>query len=166
MSDIQIGVLSDTHLSGPNDIFRKQVRTCFANVSIIIHAGDLTDISILEVFKDKEIHAVHGNMCDHSAYSSLPDHTILEVGPYRIAITHGARAGLNIEEKLYNDFFPIDCIIYGHTHQPVCHHTGQVLFMNPGSFTRTSRYGAPGTYGIIEIGKKLSGKIYEIPRVE
>ncbi|MBU0484874.1 MAG: metallophosphatase family protein [Proteobacteria bacterium] len=166
MSDIKIGVLSDTHLARPDDTFRQQVKACFAKVSIIIHAGDLTDVSILEVFADKEIHAVHGNMCEASAYKALPGRKIIEVGPYRIAITHGAGVGSNIEETLYDYFFPIDCIIYGHTHQPVCHQTGRVLFMNPGSFTRTSRYGAPGTYGILEVGDKLSGAIYEIPRAQ
>ena len=60
---IHIGILSDTHLNSCTDSFRRQVNTVYAECSIILHAGDLPNISILEAFSGKEVHAVHGNMC-------------------------------------------------------------------------------------------------------
>jgi len=40
-----------------------------------------------------------------------------------------------------------------------------VLYFNPGSFLPTSRYGSPGTYGILEIGDDIKGFIYEVPNL-
>jgi hypothetical protein len=36
--------------------------------------------------------------------------------------------------------------------------------MNPGSFMATGRYGAAGTYGILDVGDSLTGRILEVPR--
>ena len=52
--NIKIGVLSDTHMIRPTDAFRDQAARCFADVSVILHAGDLTALSVLDVFNDKE----------------------------------------------------------------------------------------------------------------
>ncbi len=159
---IRIGVLSDTHLSRPTDLFVDQVAACFSDADVIFHAGDLTDLSILSVFKGKEVHAVHGNMCVHDAYKSLPRKKIVEIRGFRFGITHGAGYFMNIEEHLWDAFDLVDCIVYGHTHRPVCHKKGAVLFVNPGSFVTKSRYGTPGTYATIDVGDKLIGKIHEV----
>jgi predicted phosphodiesterase len=39
---------------------------------------------------------------------------------------------------------------------------GKTLFVNPGSFSGTGRYGASGTYAIITVGKKLAAKIHTV----
>ena len=59
--------------------------------------------------------------------------------------------------------FPnVDCIVYGHTHIAVNHRFGKTLFVNPGSFQSTGRYGASGSYAILNIDKNgLSAKLYE-----
>jgi putative phosphoesterase len=159
---ITIGVLSDTHLTGPSQLFREKVKHCFAEVDMILHAGDLTQISVLEVFGNKKIHAVHGNMCGYQAQIDLPAKKIIEVSGFQIALTHGASFSRNVEEQLYSEFGPVDCIVYGHTHRAVSHWVGKTLFINPGSFSATGRYGASGTYAIISVGEKLSGKIHTV----
>lgn len=161
---MKIGVLSDTHISSPTEIFVAQTARCFADCQVIFHAGDLTDLSILSVFKDKELYAVHGNMCQPSSHQNLPTQTVIELAGFRFGLTHGMRYRHNVEENLINDFDEVDCIVSGHTHIPVCHRLFDVLFMNPGSFMGTGRYGAPGTYGILEVGEGLSGRILEVPR--
>ncbi len=163
MALTKVGILSDTHLTRPNHLFREFVDACFSDIPIILHAGDLTDISILESFAGKEIHAVHGNMCNPSSRSTLPSKKVITLGGFRIGITHGLGYSYNPEDYLVNEFDTVDCIVYGHTHIPVCHKTGDVLFINPGSFTATSRYGSPGSYAILEIGKNLSGTLCEVP---
>ncbi len=163
---IKIGILSDTHLSGPNELFKKHAQACFSDVDIIFHAGDLTELTILSVFNGKELHAVHGNMCGYSAYNALPEKKVIQAGNFTIALTHGADCGYNdIEECLWNEFAPIDCIVYGHTHQPVCHKKGPILFINPGSFSLRTRYGTVGTYAILEVGEKLHGEIHELESI-
>lgn len=159
----RIGILSDTHLSSPSPWFIKQVQLAFADCSIILHAGDLTDISILTVFEGKEVHAVHGNMCDTSSYHTLPTDKIISIEGYSIGLCHGAGARHTIEERMWNLFPAVDCIVYGHTHIAVNHRLADTLFINPGSFASSGRYGSPGSYAILSIDKKgLSASLYQL----
>lgn len=159
---IRIGVLSDTHLSGPTEQYRRQVQECFAAADIIFHAGDLTDLMVLDVFGDRVVHGVCGNMCSVAASQALPRMKTIQVGDFSFGLAHGAGFGHDIEARLWNEFAPVDCIVYGHTHRAVCHRSGPVLFVNPGSFMRASRYGSPGTYAIIEVGEQLRAAVHEI----
>jgi len=161
---IKAGILSDTHLTQTDDIFKKQVELCFADCDVIIHAGDLTNIAVLDVFNGKTVHAVHGNMCDASAYHALPDKKRIDFKGFSIGLAHGVNLGRDIEVGLINLFADADCIIYGHTHHPVCRRYGHILVINPGTFTGTGRYGAPGTYAVLEAGGELRATIHEVPR--
>ena len=147
----QIGILSDTHLSSNSERFRLQVEAAFASCDTIIHAGDLTDHAILEAFGDREVYAVHGNMCSSRTRQLLPESLLLSIGGFTIAVCHGAGMYGDIEQHLFERFPRADCVIYGHTHQPVQHYFGSVLFINPGSFKRTSNYGHPGTYALLSV---------------
>ncbi len=162
---IKAGVLSDTHLSRPDSRFKKQIKQCFHSCDVIIHAGDLTDLSVLEVFQDKPVYAVHGNMCDSATQNRHPEQLLFTLNRFTIGLTHGARLGYDIESSLWDLFPEADCMIYGHTHRPICHYRGKVLFLNPGSFQTTGRYGAPGTFAILEIGEQLQARIFEIPQI-
>ena len=152
---ITIGVISDTHLIEPNKWFREKALLCFADADIILHAGDLTSLSVLDIFSGKTVHAVHGNMCGPKTRETLPSSKIIDAGNFRIALVHGVGFMPNIEDRLFDAFAPIDCIVYGHTHKPVCRRYGPTLMVNPGSFTIT------GTYGIITVeDKSIKGKIH------
>ncbi len=159
---IRAGILSDTHLRGLNSHFSQVVEQCFADCDVIIHAGDLTDISILEIFSDKKVYAVHGNMCNSSTSTSLPEKRVFQLNDFTIGLTHGAGLGHDIESALWDYFPEADCMIYGHTHRPVCHHVAKKLIINPGSFQETGRYGAPGTFAILEAGDTLRATIHEV----
>lgn len=160
---LKAGILSDTHLVRPDDQFTRLVDHCFSDCSVIIHAGDLTNTSVLEVFGKREVHAVHGNMCDASSYRSLPREETFQLGDFMIGLTHGAQLGRDIELNMWNIFPEVDCMIYGHTHRAVCHRQGGVLVVNPGSFRSTGRWGSPGTYVILEAGETLQAAIHEVP---
>ena len=158
---ITVGVLSDTHLIQPDKWFRDKVQQCFTNADIILHAGDLTSLSVLEAFAGKTVHAVHGNMCSPKTREMLPASKIIEVEGFHIALVHGAGYMPNIEDKLYNAFAPVECIVYGHTHRPNCQRYGPTLMVNPGSFMVTS------TYAIITIEQKsMEAKIYSLERAQ
>jgi putative phosphoesterase len=156
-----IGILSDSHLQAPNDMYRQQCARAFAHCEQIIHAGDLTDLSVLSVFEGKKVHAVHGNMCNAEATARLGKKMSITVGNFSIAISHGAGARHNIEERVFQLFPEADCIVFGHSHQPVCHYFGKTLMINPGSFQSTGRYGATGSYGLLHIGEQsIKGSIH------
>ena len=154
---ITIGVLSDTHLNEPDKWFREKAQRCFADADMILHAGDLTSLSVLDVFAEKTVHTVYGNMCGPKTRATLPASKIIEVGNFRLALVHGYGYMPNIEDRLFDAFAPIDCIVYGHTHKPVCNRYGPTLIVNPGSFTIT------GTYGIIKVDdRSMEGRIQSV----
>lgn len=159
----RIGILSDTHLSQPLPWFIKRVKEAFQDCSIILHAGDLTDLSVLDVFKGKIIHAVHGNMCLNSSRQNLPTSKLITIEGYTIGLCHGAGARHNIEERMWDLFPTVNCIVYGHSHIPVNHRVANTLFINPGSFQSTGRYGAPGSYAILTIDNDgLHGTLHQL----
>lgn len=154
---ITIGVLSDTHLIEPDGWFRQKAAQCFAAADIILHAGDLTSLAVLDVFAGKTVHGVHGNMCSPKTRKVLPASSIITAGNFRLGLIHGAGYLYNIEDRLFDLFAPIDCIVYGHTHKAVCHRYGPTLMVNPGSFTGS------GTYGVITVdGESLTAKIHTV----
>jgi len=158
---ITIGVLSDTHLIEPDKWFKEKAQHCFADADMILHAGDLTSLSVLDVFAGKTVYAVHGNMCGPKTCQTLPASRIIDVENLKIILTHGVGYMHNTEERLFDAFGPIDCIVYGHTHKPVCHRYGPTLMVNPGSFTATGPYGSSGTYAIITVDhNSMDGKIH------
>jgi putative phosphoesterase len=129
---MRIGILSDTH-----GRLHPQIYDLFAQVDVILHAGDVEDLMILEELKDfGEVHAVGGN-CD-SPTPDLPETWTGVLGGLRIAMTHGhlvSHRG-HLEDGLVAQFrgFRPDLIVHGHTHQArlIRHSTG-VQILNPGA---------------------------------
>jgi uncharacterized protein len=167
---IHIGILSDTHLSSCPDFFRAQAQRAFGGCDIILHAGDLTDMAVLDTFGGKIVYAVHGNMCNPASRQLLPNRRLITIGGHRIGIFHGAWGPRHtVEERAWAMFPKADCIVYGHTHQAVCHRIGSILFINPGSFLGTGLFGAPGTYAILDIDEQaekpdgLRAAIHQLP---
>jgi putative phosphoesterase len=160
---IKAGILSDTHLSSADDEFIRLTKQCFADCEVIIHAGDLTSIAVLDAFAGKLVYAVHGNMCDVGSFLGLPRQTTFQLDRFTIGLVHGSGLGLDIEQQLWSLFSDVDCMIYGHTHRPVCHRRGGVLIINPGIFRSTGPYGSPGTYAILEASRELRAAIHQVP---
>jgi hypothetical protein len=159
-----IGILSDTHLIHCDMDFLHDINIAFSECEIIIHAGDLTDLSLLKAFHGKNVYAVHGNMCNVQTMKSLPAQRMITIEGFTIGICHGAGNRHNIEDRMLTLFPEADCIIYGHTHNPTCHKVGSILIINPGSFQHTGQYGASGTYALLHItDQQLSAKIHERP---
>jgi putative phosphoesterase len=148
---IKAGILSDTHLTTVTPLYQQLAQRAFSDCDVIIHAGDITNSVILDIFQGKTLHAVHGNMCSSLTRQRFHETKVIHIGDYTIGLCHGAGARHNIEERLWAHFADVDCIIYGHTHQPVCEHKGGVLFINPGSFHCTGPYGSPASYATLEI---------------
>lgn len=148
-----IGVLSDTHLSHVDDQFKSHTESAFSQCDTIVHAGDLTNREILDVFSDKKLYAVHGNMCGFTTRTALPESKTFTINGYKFGLYHGDGLGDDIESGLIARFSDADCIIFGHTHRPLVQQFGPVLLVNPGSFRGTGRYGSSGTYAIITINE-------------
>jgi hypothetical protein len=102
-------------------------------------------------------------MCSSAGLQALPRKKIITVGNFTIGIIHNTGYAYDFEDQLALEFDTVDCIVYGHTHRPICHKSGGILYINPGSFQSTGRFGAPGTFAILEAGAKLSASLYKVP---
>ena len=158
---MKIGIVSDTHsLALP-----PQMLEDFSNVDLIVHAGDFCcweDLGRLK--KIKEVQAVYGNMDDVKIRRFFPRKQILKFGAVAVGLFHGDGPAPAAMENVKAEFAKekVDCIIFGHSHQPLNKTIEQVLFFNPGSPNDTIR--APYcSYGILEIiDQKIVGKIVKV----
>lgn len=161
---MKIGVISDTHISGPIDELRSLADDVFADVSMILHAGDLTRISVLDAFPGKEVVAVAGNMDRYDVTSRLQKKEIVEVGCYRIGLIHGWGSQKGLEDRIIHCFEDVHVIVYGHTHKPSNHINSGILMFNPGAFSGSHPFGHNRSVGVLTISETegISGTIINI----
>jgi len=155
---MKIGVISDTHLNTFDDRLEKIVEDHFHDVDLVLHAGDIVDLELLDVFKGGEVYAVSGNMDHASVREIFPEKRIVEVEGRRIGLIHGWGSPHGLEEKILREFEDVECIVYGHTHRAVNEIKDGVLLFNPGSPT-DRRFAKHNSVGILDIGKEIVGTI-------
>ncbi len=158
---IKIGVLSDTHLHGVTREFREIYDKYLSDKDIILHAGDLVSTDIVDFLSGKDFHGVYGNMDPVEVKELLPAKKIIELGPYRLGITHGWGSSVGLEGRIRPEFQNVDVIVYGHSHHPVNHVKEGVLLFNPGTATGFSSDGTH-TIGILELGDTIHGDIIRV----
>jgi len=159
---MKIGVISDTHMSKPAPELYELQHTVFADVSMILHAGDLTEFEVLDAFSDKEVVAVCGNMDSHIVRNRLPSKTVLEIEGFRIGITHGLGTPFRMPKKVVGAFDGVDAIIYGHTHRPDNKVRDGILFFNPGAYSGGFLFVRKRSVGILTLGETISGQIIKL----
>jgi hypothetical protein len=161
---IKIGVISDTHIYFPEDL-PQQILDAFAGVDLILHAGDLVSLAVLEGLKKITPHvkAVWGNMDLADVKQTLTEKEIIQIKSFSIGLTHGRGAPSNLIQTVKEVFNneKIDCIVYGHSHSPCNEIYQDILFFNSGSPT-DKIYTPYNSYGILEISKKIEGRIIKI----
>lgn len=133
---IRIGVLADTHLTGEGAARRFLATLAekhFAEVALVLHAGDIVDPGLLSAFAPTPVYAVRGNMDPASA--DTPPRRVVVVAGLRIGLIHGWGAPDGIIERVVREFAdtPLDVLVFGHTHEPCCRRQDGVLLFNPGS---------------------------------
>lgn len=158
---MKIGVLSDTHLHNYSLELKRIVDKHFGDVDMVIHAGDIVEMEVLDAFLTKKIEAVAGNMDPASVRNHFPVKKIIKFGAFKIGLIHGWGSPVGLENRISNEFSEIDCLVYGHTHYPVNQVINGILFFNPGSATG-KRFPKINTVGILEISERITGKIIEI----
>ncbi|MDD2670766.1 MAG: metallophosphoesterase family protein [Syntrophales bacterium] len=155
---MKIGVVSDTHLKGYDERLKRIADKYFADAGLILHAGDLVDLRVLDAFSGREVRAVHGNMDPGETRGALPEKTVVEAGGFRIGLIHGWGSPFGLGRKLRKEFADIDCLVYGHSHYPDNRRDG-ILYFNPGSAAGNLMWTGK-TIGMLEIGENgISGRI-------
>lgn len=161
---IKIGVISDTHVHSFCDLPKKLIDG-LKDVELILHAGDLDTLNVLEGLKTivPEVKAVWGNMDPPKVKKALPEVEIIKIGKFNIGLTHGYGAPFSLKEAVRAKFKnkSVDCIVYGHSHSPYNKIEEGILFFNPGS--PIDKFFVPyNSYGILEIDTEIKGKIIRL----
>ena len=157
----RIGVLSDTHLDGPDAGLEELAARHFSDVDLIIHAGDMVNLSVLDIFADldKNVIAVYGNMDGPEVRRAYPAQRIIQIEELQIGIMHGWGSPHGIRHRILNAFEHVDAIVYGHTHEAFSGTESGIFFFNPGSPT-DSRFTSSRSVGIITVqGHSIQGDI-------
>jgi hypothetical protein len=131
-------------------------------VDLIFHAGDILEMSIIEQLSEvADTIAVWGNMDHPDVTGVLPARRFVEVGGFKIGLTHGQGGPSGIVERVASEFRDVDCIIFGHTHNALVRELNGVLFFNPGSPT-DRKFTERNTLGILEITDRIVPRIIDV----
>lgn len=156
-----IGVISDTHIPARSYEIPNKIFDVFKNVDLILHAGDIESLDVIEKLeKIAPVTAVHGN-CDPNL--GLNDFEILSIDNLKIGLTHGIVYPKGDEQQLYYKAkeLDVDILISGHTHQAMIKQIDDILLLNPGSPTQP-RLTDP-TVMLLEINdSKVDAKIIKV----
>jgi putative phosphoesterase len=117
-----IGVISDTH-----GLLRPEAIAALSGSNLIIHAGDVGSLNVLEELRRiAPLTAVRGNV-DHGDWAEqLPRTAVAEAEGRRLLILHDLH-------ELDPAATGYDAIISGHSHQPREEVRNGVLYLNPGA---------------------------------
>ena len=159
----KIGVISDTHIPIAAQKLPAEIFKIFKDVDMILHAGDLVDISVLrDLSKLAETHAVCGNMDPAELQRQLPEKEVVRVGKFSIGLIHGHGAPFNLMNRIKGEFDQkVDAIVYGHSHSPVNEYRDGILFFNPGSPTDLI-FAKYKSCGMLTISNKIEGRIIKL----
>jgi len=149
---MKIGVIADTHIPASAKEIPGKVYEYFKECDLIIHAGDVVDMAVIEELSAlSEVKAVYGNMDSYEVKQRLPEKMILTAAGKKIGVVHGKGPSFNIL-RMVRKAFPQkpDVIIFGHSHIAYNEKTGGTLFFNPGSPTDRV-FAKYCSFGIIEI---------------
>lgn len=157
---MRIGLIADTHITQAGRELPYQVKEAFQDVELILHAGDLIVLSVLDYLENiAPVFATRGN-----GDSGLPaDPRLTET---RLLTICGKRIGLchyleplgdltDIMERCFNS--AVDIIVFGDTHMANIETRGGVLLINPGS-TSLPR-GLVGALGSVVILDVTDGEV-------
>jgi len=155
---MKIGVIADTHLTKFPEHLGERITKHFKDVDMIFHAGDVVELGALDIFSDKEIKLVAGNMDSSLIQQSAPTKQVISIEGFKVGLIHGWGSPTGIEDRIIKEFDEIDILVYGHTHSASSSTKGGVIFFNPGSPT-DKRFAITNTIGILEIGERIFPKI-------
>lgn len=149
----RVGIVADSHVGEFLAELPAGVMRALAGCDVILHAGDICDIAVLDQLgRIGPVHAVAGDH-DTGRAANLPRDLVVEVAGRRIGLTHGRRARMidtavtlahvvagrrlrwraGLHKALRRRFAEIDCLVYGHWHEPALGRVGSVVCFSPGA---------------------------------
>ncbi len=145
---MRVLIVSDTHSNHAN---LKKVLKMERPRDLLIHLGDSEGCeSYIEEIAECPVEIVSGN-CDF--FSSLSQEKILEIGKYKVMITHGHYYNVNVGiEDIKKEAVGRGCdiVMFGHTHRPFLDYSKNLIVLNPGSMSYPRQEGKCPSYAVME----------------
>lgn len=168
-----IGLISDTHIRIPGyraglssltaEELPLEVKVAFAGVDLILHAGDIYTLPVLDDLETvAPVIAAEGDDDPFESVNDLrvrPEQTI-EVEGVIIWVSHYGLWPENSTRKLP------DVIVYGHSHSSAMENIDGTLRINPGSPTFPQYNHEMGTVGFLDVKDgKVEARIVQLEGV-
>lgn len=114
---VRVLAIADTHLRGDKAArLLGRLGPLLDDVDVILHAGDITDVSVIEALAAiAPVHAVLGNN-DHGL--DLPERFERRIGGRNVAMVHDSGPSTGRAERLRRWFPHADLVLFGHSHIP------------------------------------------------
>lgn len=167
---MRIGLISDTHIPQAARYMPPQVLEAFRHVDLILHAGDIYQLSVLdELGRLAPVLAARGN-----GDTKLPDDPrikeshVITLDGLRLGMSHAVEypepPWCTLEKAMDREFGgPVDIIVSGDTHVAIVESYKGILIINPGSPTLPNGLYQLGTIGILEISQgRLEASIIQL----
>lgn len=159
---MKIGVISDTHVPSIAPSLPAAVFEIFRGVDLILHAGDITELSVLDELRTiAPVEAVLGNMDESEAQLNLPRKRVLSLDGYTVGLIHGKYKIEGQREMIRNEFDKVDVIVYGHSHTPFWGKVDGIYFLNPGSPT-DKRHAPYNSIALLDLNNEPSAQIIRL----
>ena len=147
---MKILVVSDTHRRNENYFTLLEMH----HPDMVIHCGDVEGSEYaLSQAAECPVQMVTGN---NDFFSQLPRELELNVGPYKVWVTHGHNYLVYLgSEHIKREARArgVDIVMYGHTHRPVIDIGDDVTAINPGSLSYPRQEGHRPSYIIMELDR-------------
>ncbi len=110
-------LISDTHLrDGDAGRLIERLGDLLETADVIIHAGDVTDGSILDALKEfAPVRAVLGN---NDRGMVLPERFVVDIDGCEVAAVHDSGPSTGRTARLRRWFPEADVVVFGHSHMP------------------------------------------------
>jgi hypothetical protein len=150
---MHIGLISDTHIPDDAKALPAQIKDVFDNADLILHAGDIYTVSVLdELERLAPVLAAQGDDDYSEVYEDrrAKEKHIITVEGITIWLTHIKPWSWPQHEKTP------DVVVFGHTHSAILEKYGDILLINPGSPTFPNYRRKLGTVALLAVN---SGKV-------
>lgn len=159
-----VAIVSDTHMpKGRRELPEECVRIC-GESDLIIHAGDLMEAPILELFRSlgPPVVAVHGNVDSAELRNWLPEMSTVQVESARIGLIHDSGPKKGRLDRMRTLFPDHQAAVFGHTHLPLHEEADGFQIFNPGSPTERRRSPSKSMGRAVINGSQVSFELIDL----
>jgi len=150
---MRIGLITDTHIPDAANELPPQLTDVFQGVELILHAGDIYELSVLDdLERIAPVLAVLGDD-DHPKLAEdrrVEREQHLELAGYRVWLMHEGPWFRRVSVR-QEDHKP-DVIVHGHSHDARIRTIDGILTVGSGSPTFLNYKRGPGSVAILELG--------------